>query len=273
MKFQEIYSDITNSFGALWQYKERGNTLEIITPFATTNNRFISVFIKQQGNEFIISDGGWIENFEYEIPLMLDDNCFSKIYSHYLNAFGIQELTGPTNKIIFYKKASKQFQIPSMVFDMANFICSVVSASSIEFVDKEERESKERFRALANNFISGIIVKEELNLKGFLDNKRDIKIDAIIVRQNKLSLVNYITGVNAHYFNNSVFKSYYHFDLANSSAYKNSIKDKYVLVNNLALGYVPVKVASTIRHLEENTNTSTILWSEREKLTAAFSSN
>ena len=54
MKFQEIYSDITNSFGALWQYKERGNTLEIITPFATTNNRFISVFIKQQGNEFII---------------------------------------------------------------------------------------------------------------------------------------------------------------------------------------------------------------------------
>ena len=42
MNLLDIFTDIKNAFGGLWQTKQRGNSLEIITPYATTNNRYPS---------------------------------------------------------------------------------------------------------------------------------------------------------------------------------------------------------------------------------------
>ena len=67
MIFQEIYDDIVSSFGSLWQTKVRGNTLEIITPFASTNHKFVSVFLTKNQDEYIVTDGGWLSGNEYGI--------------------------------------------------------------------------------------------------------------------------------------------------------------------------------------------------------------
>ena len=50
MNLLEIFTDIKNAFGGLWQTKQRGNSLEIITPYATTNNRFVSVFLSAENS-------------------------------------------------------------------------------------------------------------------------------------------------------------------------------------------------------------------------------
>ena len=54
MNLQEVYINIQKSFGGLWQSKERGNSLEIITPYATTNNRFVSVFLSNQNDQSLV---------------------------------------------------------------------------------------------------------------------------------------------------------------------------------------------------------------------------
>ena len=79
--FKEIFTDVRDSFSTLWQFKERGTALEVITPYATTSAKFVSVFISKQGEEFIVSDGGWIEEQVYGCILDLDNDCFQKIHT------------------------------------------------------------------------------------------------------------------------------------------------------------------------------------------------
>src|SRR5687768_11517217 len=101
MTFEEIYVDIKNSFQGIWKTKIRGNSLEIITPYATTNNRFISVFLVKQDNEYFISDGGWINSGIYDITLN-EDTCFLKIFYHFQAAFNVQEIDSKDGLVYFY---------------------------------------------------------------------------------------------------------------------------------------------------------------------------
>jgi hypothetical protein len=87
MVFEEIYNDIKNAFGQLWTFKERGKSLEIITPYTTTTQKFISVFLSYKDDEYIVSDGGWIDNGFYENTFNLEDDIYRKIAHHYYNAF------------------------------------------------------------------------------------------------------------------------------------------------------------------------------------------
>ena len=52
----------------------RGDTLEVITPFATTNDKFVSVFISERKNGYVVTDGGWITNgiYDCDLPLLND---------------------------------------------------------------------------------------------------------------------------------------------------------------------------------------------------------
>ena len=53
----DILKNIVEVYSRLWSFRERGDTVEIITPCSTTNDSFVSVFLTQRENEFIITDG------------------------------------------------------------------------------------------------------------------------------------------------------------------------------------------------------------------------
>jgi hypothetical protein len=266
MIFQEIYSDIVNSFGNLWKTKVRGNTLEIITPFATTNHKFVSVFLTQQNDQFVVSDGGWIQNFEYESPYLNDVDAFQRLLYHYIDTFQIKEVKGPNDKTFFYKKTENLLMVPSIVFDMSNFISSIVSACNVEFVDIKEEEARKLFQSHANNYISQIVPKEYLDIKGFVDANKTVRVSAIYKKNNLMILINYITGSNPNHFIGSIGKSNMIFEMASKSVYVNNIKNKINLINNNADGYIPNKVENYLSHLANNTNAIPIKWSEKESL-------
>lgn len=263
MLYGEVYNDIVNSFGSLWGYKERGNTLEVITPFATTNNKFISVFVRYQEDRYIISDGGWVSYNEYQTGQMPDSDCFEKIYFHFLNSYDIKQTEDAVGRIIYYKAASKLSMVASMVFDMASFINTVVSSASIAFVEKQEEEVKQRFRSIANNFISSIVPNDQLSIGGNLGEDSPIRIDLIITKSSKLTLVNYITGSNLSYFSGSIYKANMIFEMANSSKYRDVIKNRYAIVDDIAVGYNNLKAGPLLNHLSEQTKTETLNWSAR----------
>ncbi|GAB3932805.1 hypothetical protein GCM10028804_47810 [Larkinella terrae] len=267
MVFEEIYNDIKNAFGQLWTFKERGKSLEIITPYTTTTQKFISVFLSYKDDEYIVSDGGWIDNGFYENSYNLEDDVYRKIAHHYFNAFGIKEIKGPSQKAYFYKKTITPIAVPSLVFDVSNFIAAMVSMSEIEFVEPEERETKEQFRRSANEYLQAVFPKEKMELGAYLDDKKQIRMHAVIKQSSsKLILINYITGSNPYFFNNSITKTNFLFELAEKSVVGRFVKKKISLIDNTAAGYVPTRIATFINHLLENTGSEKIDWSEREKL-------
>src|ERR1019366_8739891 len=234
MIHQDIYKDILHSFGSLWKYKERGNTLEIITPYATTNDKFVSVFLTKQGKDYIVTDGGWIHTEVYENIAKNDALCFQKIYFHYEETYNISSLNDKSGTTFYYKKTNNQVMVPALIFDLANFISTIVSTSLITFEDLKEKEEVESFRKKANHYLQALIVdKSVLKINKPVDDKlKTVRFNAIITHRNKLTLVNYITGSNQNYFVNSICKASVNFEIVLKSAYKDHIKNKLSFINN-----------------------------------------
>lgn len=267
MSLLEIFTGIKETFGGLWHTKERGATLEIITPYATTNNRFVSVFLSKQNNDFIISDGGWINNGTYEVK-MGDASCFLKVLYHFQNTFHIKETSSLDGTTYYYIKTSNPIDIPSKLFDLTLFIQNIVSVSEIEFEDKEEKATRERFDTKANEYLKSITDDKKLHLSRYLNpDKKDIKFNAIYFKTPaKLSLINYVTGSSPFVFSNSISKANMLFQIADDSSLSDHINSRVSIIDTSAEGYVPEKLAGFLYHLEHHTGAILVNWYERERL-------
>ena len=264
---ETLYEDIVATFGNLWSFKKREKSIEIITPFATTNHRFISVFLTIQGNEYIVSDGGWINQGVYENNFNLDEDCYKKIILYYEDVFKIKETINASKTTYFYKKTNNPIAVASIVFDLSHFISTIVSLSFVEYTEKEEKETKERFNKKANLYLSQIVDKEHINFNAPIDDNKKIKFSAIInKKQSELILLNYITGSSDYYFSNSISKTNMMFEMALKTQYSRFIRKKISIIDTEATGYIPQKVNPFLNHLSENTNSVEVNWHEREKL-------
>lgn len=267
MNLLEIFTDIKNTFSGLWKTKQRGNSLEIITPYATTNNKFVSVFLSKQGDDFVVSDGGWLNSGVYEVTVG-EETCFLKILYHFQNSFDIKQIASPEGITYYYLKTSNAIDIPSKLFDLTLFIQNIVSVSEIAFEDKEEKETKERFVSKANEYLKSFADKSKLHLNTFLiPEKKDIKFNAIYNNTpSSFSLINYVTGSSNFYFSNSISKANMLFQMADDSNLNTFIKSKVSIIDTSAEGYVPEKLSSFLYHLEHHTGSVIINWREKERL-------
>lgn len=264
---KEIFSDVQNSFSALWQFKERGNAIEIITPYATTSAKFISVFVSTQNHEFIVSDGGWIDEQVYDCVLELDNECFQKIHEHYLNSFNIKRTNGLGDTIFYYKKTNSEKAIASIIMDLSVFISNIVSLAQVEYSDKEEKQSIKRFNKKANDYLKTFVEKDNLNTSGYLGDEKNVRCDAYINTSNsRLIVLNYITGSTASHFTNSISKANFMFEMAAKSKYHPYIIRKISLIDTISKGYDSIRFAHFLAHLHENTKAIEINWSDKNKL-------
>lgn len=272
MNIDAILSDIKNSFSGIWRTKQRGKSLEIITPYATTNNRFVSVFLILRDGNYIITDGGWINSGMYDNNPSNDESCFHKVLFHFQNAYDIKETNsqGKSSDTVnhYYVKATNQIDIASKIFDLATFIQNIASVSQIAFEDKEEKETKARFVSLANDYIKSIVTPEQIRFNSYLNaEKKEIKFNAMYYRnQNEITLLNYVTGNTVSYFSNSIFKANTLFEMADESIYRKHVSKKIALVDTNATGFVKEKIAHYLIHLQKHTGTETLEWVNRDKL-------
>ena len=78
---QGLFNDIIKAFSSLWSFKKRGNSIEIVTPVSTTNDVFVSVFLTMRGDEYIVTDGGWIDAGVYDIDEVNNSQLESNVKS------------------------------------------------------------------------------------------------------------------------------------------------------------------------------------------------
>ncbi len=273
-ELKDIFTNVKKSFSSLWHFKERGNAIEVITPYATTSAKFISVFISKQNDDFIVSDGGWIDGQIYDCILDLDDECFQKIHEHYIDSFEISQVSGLDDNIIYYKKTNSEKAVSSLILDLSTFISNLVSLAQIQFSDKEEKQSVKRFRKRANEYLRTFIDKKNLDTSGYFGDEKSIKCDAFVRTPNsRLILLNYITGSTNSHFTTSITKANFMFEMADKSKYKSYIKRKISVIDTSSNGYNPNKFAGFLAHLHENTNSIEVKWSEKSILKELISAN
>lgn len=204
-----IFEIIKSAYQSLWKIKNHGNTIELITPMVTTNDMFVSVFITRRGDDFVVTDGGWIRAGIYECELDVDGTVFNRVFDYYLNSFDIHE-TSTKHQVFYYKKINDIDFLPNVVFDVSNFISSVVSAANIQFkADKVENSFKKR----ARTFLNGVYNEETFEYDHPVNEQLGVKFSAISHLDGRQQLINFVSGSTSTYFTNSLCRSMTNFEM------------------------------------------------------------
>lgn len=264
MDFQHISERIKASFCGLTSFKVRPNTLEVITAFSTINNKFVSVFVTYTNNKIVVNDNGWVDQNVYETPLF--DNCediVSRVASSYKISYNVKSTVDKSGIEFHYKTCESIDQIPSVVFDMANFVVGVVNAFCIQYRDEKEERDRSLFSKNANSFLKAAYA-DRVKLRQSLDDFKNIKFNAIVTRGDSLFLVTYVTGSTQGYFENDLRKSIVNFEIAMRSVFNSSIRERLTIFNDQSEGYQPLKSESIVQLLGEKTTREPISWTNKE---------
>lgn len=266
MDNQKIIEQIKSSFCNLTNFKVRSNSLEVITAYSTINSKFVSVFITFTNNKIVITDSGWVDQNYYETPLYDEsEDIVRRVIASFKTSFNIKSTLDTTGVEFFYKTCETIDQIPSAVFDLANFIVGVVNSFCIQYKDEKEERERETFRKDANDFLK-VNYANNVRLRSSLDDFQSIKFNAIINKNANLYLLTYVTGSNQTYFENDLRKSIVNFEIAVKSKYRDVIKERITIVNDKSEGYQPEKSSYIFELLAEKTTSEPIKWSEKEKI-------
>lgn len=266
MNNQEIIEKIKSAFCNLTNFKVRNNALEVITAYSTINSKFVSVFITFTNNKIVVTDSGWIDQNYYDTPLY-DESEFiiNRVTNSFQTSFNVKSTVDKEGVNFYYKTCETIEQIPSAVFDLANFIVGVVNAFCIQYKDEKEEKERETFRRDANDYLKANYT-DKVKLRSALDDFQSIKFNAIINKSSKLYLLTYVTGSTQTYFENDLRKSIVNFEIAVKSKYTGLIKERLTIVNDKSEGYLPDKSAFIFELLREKTTREPVKWTEKERL-------
>ena len=245
---EDIIKIIIASFSSLWKVKKYGKTIEIITPFFTTNDCFVSVFLTEREGYYIITDGGWISENYYNNFFDSDDESYLRLFT-------------------YYKTTMKKELVPNLVLEVSNFISTVVSSSFIKFQDDKDKDLQKRFRTQVSNFLTAGFDKKELSFNGFIDERyKDIKFNAVVKRSDRFTLFNYVTGTTEFYFRGSIGRSNMNFQLINRTMLKKQIHRRVTVVNDQASGYKIEKLKQYLDLISDEAESVVVNWTNRKKL-------
>lgn len=206
---EEIFNHIVRSFQALWKMKNYGTTIEVITPMVTANDNFVSVFITRRGNDYVVTDGGWIESGMYECEPESLNLTFHRVFKYYINQYDVVA-TEALGKKFYFKKIASLDMLPSIVFDMCNFISCVVNTAFIPLMADRETNT---FKRKAHAFLERSFGDESFEFDRPLTPDLNIKFSAIKREGDELKVINFVSGANATNFANTLCRSNTNFDM------------------------------------------------------------
>src|SRR5688572_25264656 len=103
-EFEKIFLDTRKNFDALWSFKlHNTNVIEIITPYSTTSNKFVSLFLTKRDSKYIVSDGGLLNSEAYESEIDYENQCLLKILYHLESFYDIKSTSDKLEIKHYYK--------------------------------------------------------------------------------------------------------------------------------------------------------------------------
>ena len=133
---EHLFLNICSDFTSLWKYRLRGDTLEIITPFSTLTGSFISIFLTQRDNRFIITDGQRLTQCLIELEMF---NKKAKIYLEETAAHYEVKKTKSDNTCFYFKSTTELKLVSAYIYDVVFFQLAALNSiySDATFGDKD----------------------------------------------------------------------------------------------------------------------------------------
>ena len=260
---QTLFDSIKEAYNSLWHVKVLGESLEIITPMITTNNAFVSVFVTKRDNSFIVTDGGWISAGFYDCELEDQSSAFKKLFQYYLENYQIQQTIGH-GRILFYKRVYERPLVVNAVFELANFISSIVSGSNIQF---QAEKKEKRFRMTVREYLSKEFEEGAFRFSQGLTQNSSIVFNAISNFTGHLQLLNFVTGSNSGYYRDSLCRSNFYFEAARAYFESHKINKTVAILDDSApsVFYSP-SVRELIDLSQGREGVVLVPWKERKQL-------
>lgn len=264
-----IFNTIKDAYQSLWRFKDYGNTLEIVTPVATINDIFVSVFITKRGNDYVVTDGGWIDDGLYECEVPWNLGIYQKIGSFFVENLQIQS-TEAKGKKFYFKKIDRLELLPNLVFDMANFINAIISTSNIQYVtDREELT----FRKRARGYLRKEFGDDKFEFDKTISEETPIKFNAINRDRNGINLINFVSGSTSNYYTNSICRSDMNFKMIQPLHNKYNIRRTITLLDDSKKSIIEsTQVQTYFNYLldKRDDKNKVVLWSQSRDIESAI---
>lgn len=267
IKFDAIVKDTIKSFTSLWKVHKRGESIEIVTPTATINNYFISVFVTLRGDRIIVTDGGFVDCGDYESDEP-DSAIYKRLVDFYVESYDIQTTQG-RGYTYYYKSTNNIKEVPSLVLDLSLFIGAIVNNSFFQFEQQKEQNS---FQRKALNYIHTYVSRDNfVSAKEFSGDLPGVKFGSIILLKDKYSFINYVTGTSATAFINSLCRSKASFEILSETKYGNTQNNKITLLNDSSDGMRSDRINPYLSLAKQNREVRFINWGVKENLKEVLS--
>jgi hypothetical protein len=271
MPLIDLFNRIKKEYCSLFSYKLHGNTIEVITPFATLTDKFVSVFITIRNDKIIVSDGGFIANNLYEVRENHEDKDIVDTLLHqYLQNHSILT-TVNSNGIVYYKSTDKVELISVAVFDVCNFIVNFSNSNVLDYRDKKEKQERDKFKSFTNEYLKDIYKEKFYPNKQIVDG---LRVSGAISSGKDLHILEYVTGHTNRHFSQDLRKAIINFQLVNKvSTIKPYIKSRIAIFNDQSAGFQQGIPPILENYLAEFTTRSYIKRSELDTITSIINPN
>lgn len=259
---EELFNSIRESYNSLWHVKILGESLEIVTPMVTTNENFVSVFITKRGDDFVVTDGGWISAGYYECDLDTLGTIYKKLLQYYIDNYGIKQTQGH-GRTFYYKKEREKSMVVNAVFELSNFISAVVSGSNIPF---QAGNKDVRFRKTVKEYLQTNFAEDVFQFNYRVKENSSIEYGAVSRFCGSLQLMNFVTGSDAAYYRDSLCRSNFYFDAVRCDVKDYNINKTIALLDDTHPKVYETATVKEMITLSNNRGNILIPWSERERL-------
>jgi len=267
LKCPELVARLKSDFGALWGCRERGDSVELVTPFCTSSQKFVSVFISLREKAFIVSDGGWLGNETdfYGRGAEPEEEQYCDCVKHFSEVFRVRIGTNTKNETVYYKTTDRLDLLSGAVFDIANFVVTVANAGALE--SDEATANRTRFRREARAFVSAEFGPDKARFNEKVPGLNEVRFNAVVYpRPNTICLISYVTGSTPFYFSREFSNAIVGFELANTkSSAQHLIKSRIALLNDEADGYVAERNGQLLDLLGRH-HGKAVTWTNRSEL-------
>lgn len=259
----QITESLQRDFSALWKCEQRGNSLEITTPYLLPDSTLLSLFLTQREGRFIVSDGGGAYEVISDYCPLPQSKAMAELQA-YAHKFGLKE-GHSEGKPLFFKECSDVHLISSLAFDVAMF---ATMATSALVSASEEIETEDRFKIQADAYLGAIKpIGITMHTRHQIPEVPGVRFSAVLTGPARVWLVSYVTGSNITYFRRSLADTVMNFRHAWNSPLKGHIGRTIPILNDEATGYRPSELAWRLHDLQRESRDSVVRWSEHDKIT------
>ena len=262
---------IQKDFSALWTCKQRGETIEVSTPYMLPDSTLFSVFITMRKGRFIVCDGGNIMEILSEYCPLPNDEIRAAV-NGFAARFEIKQCVSAIKKKLFFIDSDNRKELGSLVFDLANFATTATNALIAPNYDETDIEPDKRFKAKADAFLRSV-TPEGMKLKGHeIKEVPGVNFSGVIRSNSCVWLIAYVSGSNPTLFRNSIGVTKMNFEHAWETPIAKPLGGSRLLggtipfINTEASGYQPPKLKWQLEMLRESSHGTLVNWSDRDRL-------